>query len=586
MRVRMSPPSGQPIFVYTVSFLSAIGGFLFGYDTGIVSGAMVLIKKQLDLNDIWQELIISITLVFAWIFSTIVGYFTDRLGRRPVILFASTVFTLGSVVMAIAMGKWTLLIGRAIVGVGIGLSSMVIPMYVAEVAPSSIRGSLVTINTCFITGGQFIASVTAGFLSYLDHDLEVLLMLGIAGIPAFLQFIGFFFMPESPRWLVKKGKDEQAKAILCRIRSCERAAQLEYEMIKDSCIAEEESNVETNNASVLSKVFASQPLRRALLVGCALQAVAQLSGINTVMYYSATIIQMSGVYEETLAIWLAAAVASVNFLCTFIGFYLVERTGRRKLTLGSLSGVILSLAVLAAGFQLTERESPAIHPEPLNSSLPFSFSADMDICSIQTSCRSCIARPECGFCFSDYPPWENGSCLLTARTPQSEWDESKSQYGTCSNGTIVPKKLVWAYDWCPSKYAWLTIMGLCLYLFFFAPGMGPMPWTINAEIYPFWARGTCYSISTSANWAFNLLVSLTFLSLTKAITKYGAFWLYCGFAIVGWIFFFFELPETRGMSLENVEELFDKSKNKSKSKKQPVSASSVTINSKTPIVKH
>ncbi|XP_015784390.1 proton myo-inositol cotransporter isoform X2 [Tetranychus urticae] len=580
--------SDQPFFMYTVSFLSAIGGFLFGYDTGIVSGAMVLIRKQLDLDDVWQELIVSITIGMAWIFSSIAGFFTDRYGRRPVILLASAIFTAGSVVMAFAMEKWSLLIGRAIVGVGIGLASMVVPMYIAEVAPDELRGSLVMINNCFVTGGQFIASVIAGILSYFDHDLAWRLMLGIAGIPAFIQFIGFFFMPESPRWLVKKGKDEQAKAVLCRIRSSEQTAQLELEMIKDSCIAEEEANVKSNGANVLSKIFSSQPLRRALLVGCTLSAISQLSGINTVMYYSATIIQMSGVYEETLAIWLAAAVASVNFLCTFIGIYFVERTGRRKLTLASLSGVILSLAVLAAGFQLIESESPAIHPEPLNSSLPISFSAKMDICSIQTSCRSCITRPECGFCFSDYPPWENGSCLLSAKTAHSEWDKSKSQYGTCSNGTIVPEKLVWAYDWCPSKYAWLTIMGLCLYLFFFAPGLGPMPWTINAEIYPFWARGTCNSISTSVCWAFNLLVSLTFLSLTKAITKHGTFWLYCSFAIVGWIFLIIELPETRGVSLENVEELFRRpKKKKDELKKQPVSSPDLDAsnNNKTPIVK-
>uniref|UniRef100_T1K8D2 Major facilitator superfamily (MFS) profile domain-containing protein n=1 Tax=Tetranychus urticae TaxID=32264 RepID=T1K8D2_TETUR len=163
--------SDQPFFMYTVSFLSAIGGFLFGYDTGIVSGAMVLIRKQLDLDDVWQELIVSITIGMAWIFSSIAGFFTDRYGRRPVILLASAIFTAGSVVMAFAMEKWSLLIGRAIVGVGIGLASMVVPMYIAEVAPDELRGSLVMINNCFVTGGQFIASVIAGILSYFDHDL-------------------------------------------------------------------------------------------------------------------------------------------------------------------------------------------------------------------------------------------------------------------------------------------------------------------------------------------------------------------------------------------------------------------------------
>lgn len=161
----------QPFFVYTVSLLSAIGGFLFGYDTGIVSGAMVLIKKQLHLSDFWQELIVSITIGMAWVFSCLAGYFTDKFGRRPVILVASAIFTAGSVVMAFALEKWTLLIGRGIVGAGIGLASMVVPMYIAEVAPDETRGALVSLNNCFITGGQFVAALVAGFLSYFDHDL-------------------------------------------------------------------------------------------------------------------------------------------------------------------------------------------------------------------------------------------------------------------------------------------------------------------------------------------------------------------------------------------------------------------------------
>ena len=167
----MSASAGKPFFIYVVSLLSAIGGFLFGYDTGIVSGAMLLIKADMALNDLWQELIVSMTVAFAWIFSSIAGIFTDAFGRRPVVLIASFLFFIGSVVMAIATGKWILLLGRAIAGAGIGLASMVVPMYIAEVAPDDVRGSLVTLNNCAITGGQFIAAVLAAFLSYFEHNI-------------------------------------------------------------------------------------------------------------------------------------------------------------------------------------------------------------------------------------------------------------------------------------------------------------------------------------------------------------------------------------------------------------------------------
>lgn len=166
----MSTANGES-FVYIVSLLSAIGGFLFGYDTGIVSGAMLLIRSEFVLSEFWQELIVSMTVAFAWIFSSIAGIFTDRYGRKPVVLVASFLFFMGSVIMAIASEKWTLLTGRAIAGAGIGLASMVVPMYIAEVSPEYVRGSLVTLNNCFITGGQFVAAVLAAGLSYLERDL-------------------------------------------------------------------------------------------------------------------------------------------------------------------------------------------------------------------------------------------------------------------------------------------------------------------------------------------------------------------------------------------------------------------------------
>ena len=158
--------NGPTFFIYVVSILSALGGFLFGYDTGVVSGALVFIKDEFDLDPWWQEFIVSATILSAWIFSMIAGYVTDNWGRKPVIIIASIVFTIGSILLGISWSKYILLLGRLIVGAAIGLASMTVPMYIAEVAPVSVRGKLVTVNNCFITGGQFVASIVAGTFSF------------------------------------------------------------------------------------------------------------------------------------------------------------------------------------------------------------------------------------------------------------------------------------------------------------------------------------------------------------------------------------------------------------------------------------
>ena len=154
------------VFIYVVAILSALGGFLFGYDTGVVSGALVFVKDEFHLNHWWQEVIVSATILSAWIFSIAAGYCTEHWGRKLSIIIASFLCTLGSIIMAIAYSVWILLLGRFVVGAGVGLASMAVPMYIAEVAPSYIRGKLVTINNCFITGGQFIAAIVAGIFSF------------------------------------------------------------------------------------------------------------------------------------------------------------------------------------------------------------------------------------------------------------------------------------------------------------------------------------------------------------------------------------------------------------------------------------
>jgi len=227
--------------------LSAIGGFLFGYDTGVVSGAMVFIRDHFQLDNWWQEFIVSATILSAWIFSMVAGYLTEKFGRKLVILLASLIFTVGAIIMSIAWTKFILLFGRFIIGSAIGLASMTIPVYIAEVAPVDIRGKLVTINNCFITGGQFVASLIAGAFSY-NSSNGWRFMLGIAAIPSAIQLICFIFMPESPRWLIRRGRYQEALEALQKFREPEADINEEFESIKDNCLASEREQAERGTA--------------------------------------------------------------------------------------------------------------------------------------------------------------------------------------------------------------------------------------------------------------------------------------------------------------------------------------------------
>ncbi|XP_016113486.1 proton myo-inositol cotransporter-like [Sinocyclocheilus grahami] len=466
---------GSPCFVYTLAFFSALGGFLFGYDTGVVSGAMLLLKREMNLSSLWQELLVSVTVGAAAVSSLAGGYLNGLFGRRVCILLASFIFSAGGIILSVAHSKEVLLCGRLTVGLGIGIASMTVPVYIAEVSPSELRGQLVTINTLFITGGQFVASVVDGVFSYLPHD-GWRYMLGLSVVPAALQFLGFLFLPESPRWLLQKGDTQNARLVLSRIRGGVNVDE-EYESIRSSI---EEEKIDAGEGPVLWRILTFAPARRALIVGCGLQMFQQLSGINTVMYYSATILQMSGVQDDQMAIWLASATAFTNFLFTLVGVWLVERVGRRKLSLASILG---------------EDSNTAI--DTIN--------------------------------------------LVLLR---------------CSNGTQESAGVFWAYNYCPTSYSWIVLLGLVLYLAAFAPGMGPMPWTVNSEIYPLWARSTGNACSAGVNWICNVLVSLTFLHVAQYLTYYGAFFLYSGLALLGFVFVVGCLPETKGLRLEEMESLF------------------------------
>ena len=253
---------GGACYLYTLTALSAVGGFLFGYDTGVISGAMLLLVQEFEFTNREQEQIVSVTLLGCILAALCSSCLTERLGRKPAVLLGSLVFAAGAIVMAVADGLHLLLVGRFIVGLAVGLASMVVPLFIAEAAPPSQRGALVTINNVFVTGGQFFACVVSALLSKVDYPHGWRFMLGAGALPAVVQFVGFLCMPESPRWLAKYRGEDAARAVLRRIRGTAEV-EAELEAITASIEADGRSA-----STALVEALRSPPLRRAMALGC------------------------------------------------------------------------------------------------------------------------------------------------------------------------------------------------------------------------------------------------------------------------------------------------------------------------------
>lgn len=439
--------------VLLISIIAATGGLLFGFDTGVISGALPFLKEYWKLSDASMGWITTAVLIGAILGAVTSGKLSDYLGRKRMIIVNAVIFAIGAIGCTFAHSLMLLMAMRVIIGFAIGITSYVVPMYIAEISPSRRRGALVTLNQLMITIGILVSYITDYWLSN-DANLESWRWMFFVGLfPALILLIGMFFLPESPRWLISKNRWEEGKKILIRVEDPDLIEQTIADLKRDI-----ELNSKSNNS--IKEVFKPW-LRPALIITVGIFFFQQFSGVNTIIYYSPIIFKMAGIVSNTASILPAIIIGAFNVLACLLSVFLLDKVGRRKLYFIGISGMIPSLALLGACFYFKEA---------LGSSLPV-----------------------------------------------------------------------------------FAVLSIVCYIIFIAISLAPLGWLLISEVFPLNVRGVGMSIGSLSHWGFNAIIAFTFLKLVDSLGINFTFWCYSFICIIGLIWGYYYIPETKGKSLEEIE---------------------------------
>jgi major inositol transporter-like SP family MFS transporter len=445
-------------FLVKLTVISTLGGLLFGYDTGVISGALLYMQEDLGLTPFTEALVVSSLLFPGAAFGALLGgKLADALGRRGSLFVCAGLFFIGAAICAIAPNVPIMTTGRIILGFGVGAAAATVPLYLAEMAPVHRRGRMVTINELMIVTGQFLAFLMNAILDQLIQDPNVWRwMLGIAIIPAVALFIGLFFLPDSPRWYAVRGRLDEARRVLFLGRP-EAEATEEYNIIAEHA----KRDVAEDKGAAMRDLRAYPWMRRILWIGCGLATVQQATGINTVNYYAPTILEDTGV-GASAALILTVTVGIVAIIGTIIGIILLGYFNRRPLLLTGFIGVATGHLVLALSFLLPE--SPA---------------------------RS-----------------------------------------------------------------YLILAAMLFVVFFVQTFIGTLVWLLLSEIFPMTIRGFAMGIAVFVLWTVNAAISFAFPPLVAALGAAATFGLFAVVNTGSIIFVKVFAPETRGRTLEELEDDF------------------------------
>lgn len=436
------------IWLYIVAIVASLGGLLSGYDTGVISGALLFINETWVLPDTLQGFLVSSVLIGAVIGAATNGILADIFGRKKIIMATAVIFILGSILCAFAPNVYVLILSRIFVGFAVGIVNFVVPLYLSEVSPKNLRGTLVSLYQWAITAGILFSYFINAVFAQAVYNWRWMLFAGV--VPGLVLFIGMCFMSDTPRWLVSKNRDDEAKKVFSKI---------EPDIEPEKEIAEIKETLVDNRQE---KTFRLKKwMIMPFVVGIGIMFAQICTGINTIIYYAPTIFKTAGFDSNLTAIYATTGIGVVNFIMTIVAVFFTDRIGRKPLLYFGLTGVMLSLFALGTSF---------------------AFAGGL------------------------------GSSLK-----------------------------------------WVAVGSLVTYIICFAMSLGPIGWILVSEVFPLRIRGIAMSVCTVSNFAFNFFVVGSFPVLLHRIGGAWTFWIFGIVSMLCIIFVYFFVPETKGISLEEIE---------------------------------
>ena len=432
-------------YLYLCAVLASFGGLLSGFDTGVISGALLYINQSFEMNSLYSGLLVSSVSIGAIIGALLNGVLIDKIGRRKVMLLTAGVFILGSILCCFSNNIIELILSRMFVGCAVGVVSFAGPLYLSEISTKEKRGEIVSFHQLAITLGILFSYFVNYFCANLVHSWRIMFLLG--AVPAIVLFFAMLILKDTPRWYVAKNKIDKARFVLEKIDK-NQDIDLEIENIKKTL---------SNN----EKIKFEKRLLVPFVIGIGIMFAQIATGINAIIYYAPTIFKIAGFDSNLNAIYATTGIGVVNFLMTVVAIFFTDRLGRKPLLYFGLTGVMLSLLALGCAFQF--------------------------------------------------------EAVLGA------------------------------------NLKWVAVGSLVAYIVCFAFSLGPIGWVLVSEVFPLKIRGLAMSICTVSNFAFNFFVVGSFPILINRLGGAITFW---GFAAVSFLcilFVFFFVPETKGISLEQIE---------------------------------
>ena len=500
-----------------ISFIVALGGFLFGFDAGIISGVMSFAGPEFDLSEIqsgWVVSAPSFAAMFAMLFS---GRISDLIGRKKTLIFVAFLYAISAVLSALAVSYEMLYIARIIGGIAFGAALVLAPIYIAEISTAENRGKLVSLQQLNIVFGFFAAFLSNYFFNkyntldsaFLTDENVWRYMLGVELIPAIIYFVFLFFVPKSPRWLYLNENIEEAKKVLIRIHGIERGG-LEIASI------EKNRHTDENKSELKIKDLLKTSLRFILVIGLVVGVLQQITGINAVYFYATSIFKQTGIGTDA-AFSSGVLLSTISVIFTFVAIYLIDRMGRRPLLLIGTAGIAVSLLVCAYGFNEATYQ---LSKEEINQ-LEFSGSQKL--------------RPFAGKLYESDVAFKNDLKEVLGTKIYSKNDGAILEAATTINANLI-------------------LIGILGFIACFAFSLGPVMWVLLSELYPIKYRGLAIGVIAFINSLISSLVQLVFPWELSNLGNALTFFLFGAVVLIGFFILLKILPETKGKSLEALEQ--------------------------------